>query len=116
MQHRGMGGRDRRFPGREPGLDHRAPIGRIGSNGVAASNSTCASSLQLFGDLLRLDVEVFVDVAERPPGLVHQRDAAADQAEPHAGLQQHEPGADALDVGVARIGQHQRVGDDASRI
>ena len=78
------------------------------SNGVAASRSTSASmaassSAMLFG----LHVEILVDVAERALHPLHQLDAAADQAERHAGLQQDEAGADALDVGVARIGQHE---------
>ena len=66
----------------------------------------------LLGELLRLNVEVFVDVAERTLDLIHERDAAADQPDAHAGLQQHEAGTDARDERVAGIGQYERVGNE----
>ena len=71
-----------------------------------------ASIPQVVGELLRLNVEVFVDVAERTLDLIYERDAAADQPDAHAGLQQHEAGTDARDERVAGIGQYERVGNE----
>ena len=46
-------------------------------------------------EILRLLIEEAVDVPEHRAELFHDRDAVAHHAEPHAGLQQHEAGADA---------------------
>ena len=58
-------------------------------------------------ELRRLLRQIAVDVAERRPDLIHDADAILDQAEPHAGLQQDEAGADFLHERPRLFGQDQ---------
>src|ERR1700692_1238754 len=66
MEHRGMRGRDGRFASCKPRLDHGAPVAGV------ALEWRCREALdlrlerrELFGEILRLSIEIFIDVPER---------------------------------------------------
>src|SRR6267142_2551684 len=108
MEHRRMRGCDTGVAEPQTQRDDASPIAVVGIIGIARQRHRLLLELGMeLAELRRLLRQIAVDVAEWRPDLIHDADAILDQAEPHAGLQQDEAGADFLHELPGLFGQDQ---------
>src|SRR6476660_4038108 len=97
MEHRRMRGRDAGVAEAQAKRYDAPPIAVVGIIGIARQRHRLLLELGMeLAELRRLLRQITVDVAEWRPDLIHDADAILDEAEPHAGLEQDEAGADFL--------------------